>query len=268
VTAALLRLKADPGLGLDMSNALPEQLAGLDERSLAARPLQLGNRRVPMGELFDVCPGDTTEVVVEGSSRRLERLGAGMTVGGLTIEGDAGACLGVEMRGGTIEVHGSAGDLAGAAMRDGLIRISGSAGHFMAASLPGDMHGMAGGAILVGGSAGDRLGDRMRRGVIAVAGGCGDFLASRLIGGTILLGGERCAWPGYGMRRGSLVFLDPKASLPHLFTDGGAHDLTWLTLLDRHLASLGWQGPRPPGRARRLTGDVSVGGKGEILLAA
>jgi formylmethanofuran dehydrogenase subunit C len=268
VTAVVLRLKADPGIGLDMGNALPERLAGLDASALAARPLQLGNRKVPLGELFDARPGDAEDVVIEASSVRLERLGAGMARGHLTVEGDAGACLGVGIAGGSIEVRGSAGDLAGAAMRDGLIRIAGSAGHFLAASLPGDMHGMAGGAILVGGSVGDRLGDRMRRGVIAVGGDCGDFMASRLIGGTILLGGRRGAWPGYGMRRGSLVFLDPKATPPHLFTDNGAHDLTWLTLLGRYLADLRWKGPPPPRRVRRLTGDVSIGGKGELLLAA
>jgi hypothetical protein len=56
--------------------------------------------------------------------------------------------------------------------------------------------------------------------------------------------------------------------MPATFADTGRHDLTWLTLLDRHLATLGWQGVRPGLRVRRLTGDVTAGGKGEMLIAA
>ena len=58
-----------------------------------------------------------------------------------------------------------------------------------------------------GGRAGDRGSrDRMRRGTAVVFGDAGDFLASRMVAGTIAVGGARwCAPAGYGMRRGSVV---------------------------------------------------------------
>jgi formylmethanofuran dehydrogenase subunit C len=268
VTAVVLTLKADPGLPVDMTGVLPAALAGQTEGTAAAMPLRVGNRQVPLGELFGVRAGDEPELVVEGSTRGLDRLGAGMTMGRLDVRGDAGAYLGLGISGGRIALSGGAGDFAGAAMRDGLITVAGDAGALLGAPLPGDPQGMAGGAILVTGSVGDRAGDRMRRGTIAVGGSAGAWLASRFIGGTILLGGACRLWPGYGMHRGTLLLAQAPPEPPATFADNGTHDLPWLTLLERHLADLGWRGPRAGRRVRRLTGDVTAGGKGEILIAA
>jgi formylmethanofuran dehydrogenase subunit C len=268
VTAVVITLKADPGLPVDMTGVLPAALAGQPEGTAAAIPLRVGNRQIPLGELFGVRAGDEAELVVEGSSRRLDRLGAGMTLGRLDVRGDAGAYLGLGLSDGRIALSGSAGDFVGAAMRDGRITIAGNAGAFLGGPLPGDPHGMAGGAILVAGDVGDRAGDRMRRGIVAVGGSAGAWLASRFIGGTIVLGGTCGPWPGYGMHRGTLLLGQAPAELPATFADNGTHDLPWLTLLDRHLAALGWQGVRPRPRVRRLIGDLTAGGKGEILVAA
>lgn len=268
MTAVVLTFKADPGLPVDMTGVVPAALAGLPEGTAAAIPVRVGNREVPLGELFGVRAGDEPDLVVEGATRRLDKLGTGMVLGRLDVRGDAGAYLGLGLSGGRIALSGSAGDFAGAAMRDGLITVAGDAGAFLGGPLPGDPHGMAGGAILVAGSVGDRAGDRMRRGTVAVGGSAGAWLASRLIGGTIVLGGACGPWPGYGMHRGTVLLVQAPAEPPATFADNGTHDLPWLTLLDRHLAALGWQGPRPARRVRRLTGDVTAGGKGEMLIAA
>jgi formylmethanofuran dehydrogenase subunit C len=268
VTAVILTFKADPGLPVDMTGVLPAALAGQPEGTATVMPLRVGNRQVPLGELFGVRAGDEPDVVVEGATRRLDRLGAGMTVGRLDVRGDAGAYLGLGVSGGRIALSGNAGDFAGAAMRDGLITIAGDTGALLGAPLPGDPHGMAGGAILVAGDVGDRAGDRMRRGIVAVGGSAGAWLAARFIGGTIVLGGACGPWPGYGMHRGTVLLAQVPTEPPATFADNGIHDLPWLTLLDRHLAALGWQGPQPARRVRRLTGDVTAGGKGEFLIAA
>lgn len=267
MSPVVLRLEADPGMPVEMTGITPEALAGRDAASLEAVPLLAGNRRLPVGELFRVTAGEDAHLVIEGSTRRLDRLGAGMAGGTLEIHGDAGAALGLEMRGGRLSLLGSAGDHAGAAMRDGLITITADAGAFLGAALPGTMHGMEGGAILVQGEAGERLGDRMRRGLIAVGGPAGAYAAARMIGGTVLL--TACGpWPGYGMRRGTLLLREaPEGGLP-LFADTGRHDLPWLALLRRHLEALGWQREAWSTRVQRLAGDMTVGGKGEILLTA
>jgi formylmethanofuran dehydrogenase subunit C len=267
MSAVVLRLESDPGAPVDMTGVLPGKVAGRDEAAIAAMPLQVGNRRVPLGELFHVHPGADPHLVVEGATRRLDRLGSGMAGGTLEVYGDVGAWLGHDLRGGRLSLFGSAGDFAGAAMRDGVITVAADVGAFLGASLPGDMHGMAGGAILVEGSAGDRLGDRLRRGVIAVRGTTGVYAAARMIGGTIVLGEAPGAWAGYGMRRGTMLLTDsPEGGLP-LFADTGEHDLSWLALLERHLRARGWEGSWPGTRVRRMAGDVTVGGRGEILLS-
>jgi formylmethanofuran dehydrogenase subunit C len=122
--------------------------------------------------------------------------------------------------------------------------------------------------VLIGGDAGDRVGDRMRRGLIAVAGGLGDFAASRMIGGTIMALRGCGADPGYAMRRGTLLLGARPPELPPTFADNGRHALPWLRLLARELAELA-PGLHPPGeRVERWTGCASVGGMGEILIAA
>jgi hypothetical protein len=69
------------------------------------------------------------------------------------------------------------------------------------------------------------------------------------------------------MRRGTMLLTEPPEGGLPLFADAGEHDLPWLALLERHLQALGWEGSWPGTRVRRMAGDVTVGGKGEILLS-
>jgi hypothetical protein len=50
------------------------------------------------------------------------------------------------------------------------------------------------------------------------------------------------------------------------FADDGAHELLWLRLLERHLATLGLADALPSRRARRFAGDLADLGKGELLV--
>jgi formylmethanofuran dehydrogenase subunit C len=76
-------------------------------------------------------------------------------------------------------------------------------------------------------------------------------------------------YPGFSMKRGTLVIRRlPQQFLP-TFADCGAHELGFLKLLRHALSSmescaklLDARGAR----VRRLVGDAAIGGKGEILV--
>lgn len=261
-----LGLREPPRHPLDLGPLLPERLAGLSARELAAIPLQYGNRRLPLRELFEVTPGDALHLELRGTNARCERIGAGMAQGRIRVAGEAGAYLAQGMRGGAIDVTGSAGPFAGAEMVEGVVRIAHDAGALAGAALPGSRFGMRGGALLVGGRLGDRAGDRMRRGLI-VADAAGAHTASRMIGGTIVLRRDTGLLPAIAMRRGTLLLGLP-CTAPATFADNGVHTLDWLALLQSWLGGLGVRDALPSPRVRRLTGDLAAAGKGEILIAA
>ncbi len=221
MTAVRLRFNRPTTLPVDARDLAPAALAGRTAEELAAMPILVGNRRVPLGELADITSGESEHLILEGSFAGLDRLGHGMGGGKLEIYGDVGAYLGQGMSGGRIELFGSAGVYAAAKMRGGTIHITANAGDFLAGALPGDAAGMEDGTVLVGGDAGDRVGDRMRRGMIAVHGRVGDFAASRMIGGTILALGGCGADPGFAMRRGALLLGRAPANLLATFADNG-----------------------------------------------
>ena len=268
MSAVRLRFRVSTPLPVDGRALAPERLAGKSANELAAIELLVGNRRLPLAELAEITPGVREELVIEGAFAALDRLGHGMTGGLLQIYGDVGAYLGQGMTGGRIELFGSAGVYAAAGMRGGVIHITANAGDFLAAALPGDGAGMLDGTVLVGGDVGDRIGDRMRRGLIAVHGCLGDYAASRMIGGTILALRGCGADPGFAMRRGSLLLGAPPPNLLATFADNGTHELPWLRLLTRVLAAQQPAFTLPILRVQRWTGCASVGGKGELLVAA
>jgi formylmethanofuran dehydrogenase subunit C len=270
VSGLVLTLQAPPQQRVDLSSLTPDRLQGIDAAAIAKLSLQCGNRAVALAEFFTVTAGDPDDLRLVGDCGKFDRIGADMTRGAITIEGNGGAYLGQAMRGGRIHVRGSVGIGAAMEMRGGEIAIDGSAGDFLGGARPGEMKGMSGGLVRVRGDAGDRTGDRMRRGTIIVEGNLGGYAASRMIAGTVLaLGPAVGPYPGFAMKRGSLILLSrPTRALP-TFADCGRHDLGFLRLLLRALKGrsprLDDLAKRPP-LVQRLAGDQSVGGKGEILL--
>lgn len=265
-----LTLKAPPRQRVDLSSLTPDRLQGVDAAAITKLLLQCGNRPIAVGELFTIATGDPDELRLVGDCGKFDRIGAEMTRGAITIEGSVGAYLGQGMRDGRIHVRGNAGIGAAMEMRGGEIAIDGDAGDFLGGARPGEMKGMSGGLVIVRGAAGDRVGDRMRRGTIIVEGNLGGYAASRMIAGTVIaLGLAIGPYPGFAMKRGSLVLLSRPARALPTFADCGRHDLGFLHLLLRALKGysprLDDLSKRPP-LVQRLAGDQSVGGKGEILL--
>jgi formylmethanofuran dehydrogenase subunit C len=270
VSALTLRLRAPPPLPVDMSAVSPERMAGLTRAQIETIDLEVGNRTLPLAELFAVSGDDARSVVIENAHARLTHLGASMRGGTLAIEGDAGDYTGLRMSGGRILVTGSAGNFAGCEMSGGAIEIRGTAGDFVGGALAGDKQGMRGGLIHVRGRAGDRVADHMRRGLILLEQGAGAYLGSRMLAGTVLARGTVGPQPGYALKRGTLLLGQAPHELPVTFNDCGVHDLLFLTLLERELAKqTGLAAFVPlPRRVRRYCGDLATGGKGEILLPA
>lgn len=264
-----LRLRAAPGLRLDLRGLLPTTLAGLDRAAIERLPLGLGRSTVPLAECFDVTrQGDEPALVLQGDLSRCDRIGWQMAGGSLVVEGSAGDWLGGAMTAGHLHVRGSARHLVACEMAGGELHIDGNVGDFAASAQPGHLDGMRGGTLVVRGNAGARLADRMRRGTVFLHGDAGDFMASRLVAGTLAVAGRVGANAGYGMRRGSLVFAGPAPALPATTVPAIVGTPVAWQLLARSLARQGGAFAGLAGRAvQRHLGDLAVGGRGEWLLA-
>lgn len=253
---------------LDVSPLIPDFLVGKSAQEIALIQLQYGNRKVPAGELFDIEGGDAESIRLSGSPK-LDFTGRAMTRGELDVDGDAGAYLGMHMKGGRLCVSGSAGLYAACELKGGVIEIGGSVGDLLGAALPGNKKGMSGGVVIVKGNVGDRAGDHMRRGAILIEGNAGAYVGARMTAGTIAVRGEVGAYAGYAMKRGTLLFYRSPDAINPTFNDCGTHSLGFLPLLLKGFEGLdtyfsGQEARRS--RVRRFAGDLSVLGKGEILL--
>jgi formylmethanofuran dehydrogenase subunit C len=267
VAALTFELKGAPGERLDLSPLTPERLDGLKAGEIEA--LAVGTTRVPLavGDAFKVKGKDAGEIRFAGTDARCDKIGAGMKTGTILVEGDTGAYLGAGMKRGRIEVSGNAGALAGASMAGGAIAISGDAGERAGGINVGETLGMKGGVLTIGGNAGALLGERMRRGLVVVSGDAGAYAGGRMVAGTILFQQGVGANAGFGLRRGTLIFVqEPKDLLP-TFGDCGVLEFDYLRLLEHWLRAN--ETPIDLGaRARRLMGDMAVLGKGEMLILA
>ena len=271
MTALRLRLRASPGgIRIDLRRVAPASLCALDERAAGAFEVTQGNRRVALGELFDIIverrDAAVPTLVLEGDLRCVDRVGWRMTGGVLAVQGDVGDQAGCAMAGGELSISGSAGDYAGAEMSGGCLRVGADCGAFAAASLPGSMDGMRGGLLVVRGNAGERLGDRMRRGTVLVFGNAGAFAASRMVAGTLAIAGSCAGHLAYGMRRGTVLCLGSHPPAASTFAATG-HDIrVYWSLLRRHLAAGGGVFAQlPPTPPNRFVGDLAADGKGELL---
>ena len=148
--------------------------------------------------------------------------------------------------------------------------IHGNAGDFLAAAIPGEKYGLLGGTIIVNGCVGDRTGDRMRRGLILIEGDAGDFCASRMLAGTIAVIGKCGTGTGTGMKRGTLILAQPLSTILATFSNCGTHNLLYLNLLYKSWSKYHSKFSEFSGRTRvhRFMGDISCGGKAEILFLA
>lgn len=220
-----------------------------------------------LGDIFSVSgtPGET--LTIDGSTSRLDYIGATLDGGTVIVNGDTGAYAGRLMKAGKLQINGNAGPAVASGLTGGTVHVKGSSGDALGALLPGDRYGIAGGVVIVDGDIGARAGEKMRRGTIIVRGTVGPQAAARMLGGTIIA--EKSIGAGFGalMRRGMLV--TPKVEqIPATFSDCGSHDLLILKILARYFRqALGDAAPwLPTGPVRRYAGDMATIGKGELLL--
>ena len=269
-----LRVKHAPLLRIDARTLLPATLAAVTADEIERMPLWHGTERIALADLFDVrageasTPADAPSLVFAGDMQRFDRIGWKMDGGHLIVEGHAGDLAGAQMTAGTIVIQGDAGSFTACQLAGGRVEIGGDTGDFAAGTLPGDLDGMRGGTLIVRGDAGARFGDRMRRGTALVFGNAGAFAASRMVAGTIGIAGGVGEHLAYGMRRGSLLLLGAQTVPGCRFAENhGDVDVFW-RLLSRSLAREGGPfGELSLASMRRFAGDISVDGKGEVLLA-
>ena len=255
---------------LDASPLAPDRLQGRSLEDVGAVLLQYGNQKVRVDDMFNISgSAEAGKVEIEGHDK-MDFIARGMTAGEVVVHGSAGSWAGMDMRGGVLTIDGHAGAYAACEMKGGMLEIRGDAGDFLGGALPGNQKGISGGLVLVRGNAGDRLGDHMRRGVILVEGHVGDYLGSRMAAGTIAVLGKVGGYPGFAMKRGTLLMFSALQKPLHAtFVDCGSHTLGFLPLLMKsftHLDSPFAGTELDVSRVQRYAGDLSVGGKGEILV--
>jgi formylmethanofuran dehydrogenase subunit C len=260
-------LRAEPPLRLAVDALIPERLGRLSPGEIERLPLIIGNARSAVGDWFRVGGEADAAIAIDGPCRRLDRIGGGMTSGSITVEGDAGAYLGLGLRGGTIDVAGSVAFGAATDMRGGLIRIAGSAGDGVGGALPGAAGGMSDGVVVIRGGAGAGAGARLKRGLVVVAGDVGPGCGAAMRAGTIVVGGAPGHGVGAAMQRGSILALGGARDIGPCFADCGMHDLTVWRLLAQWVGDLGLPALAARiGPLRRFMGDGAIDGRGEILV--
>lgn len=268
MSALTFTLKHQPAQRVDMSPLVSQKLAGLLPAEIAAITLQNGKRKIRVDELFDVTGSDAQDIVIKNSFGKLDFIGKELDGGRITVDGDAGAYLGLGMKSGEISVSGDAGLYAACEMKKGFLIVNGNAGDFLGAALPGNKMGMKGGTVLVKGNVGQRAGDHMRRGNILIEGNAGDYCGSRMTAGTIAVMGQTGNYLGYAMRRGTLLLWNqPQASAR--FNDCGAHTLAFLPILFASFKKFNSKfadSSAAFSRVRRYAGDMSEMGRGEVLV--
>ena len=262
-----LTLREQPAVPLEASVLSPDHLVGAGREAIEALPLWHGNERTRVGEFFAVSGAGDDDVCIEGDLRRVKFVGAGMSVGRLTVAGDAGMHAGAGMCGGELRVEGDVGDWAGAGMRGGRLVVRGSAGRQLGGVHAGERAGMRGGEIVVGGDAGAQAGAGLRRGLIAVGGRAGDAAGLRMLAGTIVALGGLGARSGAGMRRGTIVTMAPVTPLA-TFVFSCRYRPPFLGLYLRRLRALGLPVTEAQlgGRYARWCGDGLDLRRGEILI--
>lgn len=266
MNALTLTLKPAPAHTINCSGLTPNLLANMPVSEIAAMAIHYGNSLVSVGNLFEITGSDAQHMIFKNATGKLDYLGANMTSGHITIEGDAGAYLGFGLKSGEIHCQGSTDAFAACGMRGGLLKIDGNTGDFLGAGSDGSRKGMLGGTVLVKGSAGDRVGDQMRRGLILIEGNAGNYCASRMIAGTIGVLGDVGSYAAFNMHRGTLL-LKKMPKLHATIQDCGSHTLPFLSLLFKSLAQ--YKTPFSQlntQRVRRFVGDAAYKGNGEVLV--
>lgn len=244
------RLKLPLKQRADFSDVLAGAWTQVPARDLAQRPVYLErDGETMLGDLFSLDGEPAGKIRFEGDLALADRIGAGLSEGRVTVEGDVGNEVGLAMSGGALVVEGDAGERAGAAP-------------------PGFKRGMSGGELIVRGSVGIEAGSIMRRGLLVIGGSSQARAGLGMIAGTVIVFGAAGPECGLWSKRGTVVALgsiSPPATYSYACTYRPIH----LRLVLRRLQlSYGFKIPGRyfTGSYRRYSGDMAELGKGEILV--
>lgn len=262
-----LKFTKPSGIPVEAECITPDEFRNKSVAEISALPIVYGNRSEKLAEFFRI-DGDASDgkIFVEGDCSTVKWIGANMTFGEITIEGNVGMHLGSEMSGGKIVLHGNATDWVGGEMRGGTITIHGNAGHLVGSGYRGSRHGMRGGAIIVNGNAGNEIGSVMRRGLIAIKGNTGDFAGVSMIAGTLVIGGTAGIRIGAGMKRGTIICANERPHLLPTFRHSCDYNPLFMRLFQSALQTLGYDGDWDIDKEFACyRGDMVSLGKGEIF---
>ena len=244
----------------------PNNLANKSAADIANIKVTYGNNTALAGDLFEISGNDATHIVFKKASNKMDYIGAHMSSGKITIDGNAGAYLGFTMKSGEIHCLGNAEGYAACNMVNGLLKIDANVGDFLGAGSEGLRKGMRGGTVIIKGNAGDRVGDQMRRGLILIEGNAGDYCGSRMIAGTIGVLGKVGAYTAFNMHRGTLL-LKNAPTLHATVQNCGTHTLPYLSLLFKSFKKYNTQFSQLSSqRVQRFVGDAAYKGNGEVLI--
>lgn len=257
---------------INCSALTPDHLRHKTATEIGNIVLNHGGSQVCVKDLFEISLDNTSNkelalhIHFKNTSNKLDYLGANMTEGAITIEGDAGAYLGFNLKNGEIHCQGNTEAFAACNMVSGILRINGNTGDFLGAGSEGLRKGMRGGTVIVKGNAGDRVGDQMRRGLILIEGSVGDYCASRMVAGTIGILGNIGAYAAFNMHRGTLL-LKSKPQLHATMQDCGTHTLPFLNILFKSFKKYNTEFSNiKTQRVQRFVGDAAYKGNGEVLV--
>lgn len=271
-----LRPKDQPDLPIEAEVISPDFMVSKNINEIEKLEVYVGNKTHRLADFFDI-EGNTAKdpndqsIIIPENVTKTKFIGAKMSGGKITLEGDVGMHLGTAMLGGEIHVKGSTSDWAGAEMEGGLIQIEGNAGNQLGCAYRGSSEGMTGGCIHVKGSAGIETGGFMRRGRIIIEGDVGPFLGVHFNGGEIFVFGEASRRLGAGGKgNGGFIacYGGVESLLPTYLYDTTyrpvAMRLYMLQLRDE--LEIEKADEFLGARYRRYRGDLAVGGDAEILI--
>ena len=243
---------------IEGKNISPDVFANKSTKEIAALEMWEGNRKLSLGDFFDIKMDDSSEeltIKIEGNVGKVRNIGFRMSMGQVIVDGDVGMHLGEEMSGGSIAVSGNAGSWVGSQMKDGTIEIKGNAGDYIGAAYRGSTKGMNGGKVIIHRNAGHEVGCFMRNGLIKILGDVGIFAGIHMNNGTIFVKGTSQGRAGAQMTNGKIILAGHSEDVMPTFT------------IDEIKATVKVDGEKIEGPFYRFTGDMADNGKGKLFVA-
>lgn len=244
---------------IEGKNISPDVFADKSSKGISSLEMYEGNRKVTIGDLFDIkmdnSTSDDVTIKIEGNVATVRNIGFRMSKGQVIVDGDVGMHLGEEMKGGNIVVSGNAGSWAGSQMKDGIIEIKGNAGNYIGAAYRGSTKGMKGGKIVIHGDAGHEVGCFMNNGLIKIMGNVGIFAGIHMVNGTIFVQGNSQGRAGAQMTNGKIILA------------GHAEDVMPTFTIEQLKKKVKVDGEKIEGPFYRFTGDLADNGKGKLFVS-